>query len=116
MEIKTRAVRHSTYFKSLPESVQTYLNGDHELIKRRVNGITELLKKEYTLLQIDELFQKKGRLKHEPHEIAFFLETKSFSLPEGFSEIHTLTILINLETDLQRYDRQLCPSIGGGAR
>lgn len=113
---KTRAVRHSRYFKFLPESVQTYLNGDHELIKRRVNGITELLKKEYTLLQIDELFQEKSRLKHEPHEIAFFLEAKSFSLPERFSEIHTPTILINQETDLHRYDRQLCPSIGGGAR
>lgn len=109
---KTRAVCHSRYFQYLPESIQTYIKQEPESLKKRVRGIADLLEKEYTLVQLEELFQEASLLTREVHELRYFLDAKKeLCLPEKINENHTPSVLWDHETDLHIYDQQLYQSV-----
>ncbi|WML26679.1 hypothetical protein [Neobacillus sp. OS1-33] len=113
-EKKPRSVRYSRFFKYLPERVQTYLTIRSEETRSRVKGIKKLLEK-HTLNDIHMALERKERFERAPHELGFILEAREASYPEKLNEIHTPEILLNYETDLNIYDKRLCPSLEGGA-
>lgn len=101
------------FFKYLPERVQTYLTIRSEETKSRVKGIKKLLEK-YSLNDIHAFLKTEQRFERAPHELGFILEAKEVAYPEKLSEAHTSEILLNYETDLNAYDKRLCPSLEGG--
>ena len=46
-----------------------------------------------------------------PHELDIILQTKQVTYPQKWKENHTPPVLIDYETDLQQYDRKLCPTL-----
>lgn len=46
-----------------------------------------------------------------PHELDIILQTKQVTYPQKWKEHHTPPVLIDHETDLQQYDRKLCPTL-----
>jgi transposase len=112
-EKKPRSVRYSRFFKYLPENVQAYLTIRAEEIKSRVIGLKKLIEK-HTLEEIQEVLATEERMERAPHELEFILEAKEASYPEKLKEMHTPEILVNYETDLNTYDKRLCPSLEGG--
>jgi transposase len=112
-EKKPRSVKYSRFFKYLPKRVQTYLTIRPEETKSRVKGIKKLLAK-HTLNDIHVALETEERYERAPHELGFILETKEVSYPEKINEVHTPEILLNYETDLNTYDKRLCPSLEGG--
>jgi hypothetical protein len=111
-EKKPRSVRYSRFFKYLPDNVQAYLTIRTDEIKSRVKGLKQLLKK-HTLEEIQEVLKTEERMERAPHELEFILEAKETSYPEKMNEMHTPEILLNYETDLNTYDKRLCPSLEG---
>jgi transposase len=112
-EKKPRSVGYSRFFKYLPDRVQTYLTIRPEETKSRVKGIKKLLEK-HSLDEIHAVLETKERLERTPHELGFILEAQETAYPEKLNEVHTPEILLNYETDLNTYDKRLCPSLEGG--
>jgi transposase len=111
-ERKPRSVKYSRFYKYLPEKVQVYLIMKPEDVKNRVKGLRKLLEK-HALNEIHELLKTEGRLEREPHELGNILEAKAATYPDKIKEFHTPGILLDYETDLNTYDKKLCPSLEG---
>ncbi|WP_139367992.1 IS21 family transposase [Priestia abyssalis] len=111
-ERKPRAVKYSRFFKYLPERVRLYLTIKPDEIKTRVRGLKILLEK-HTLKAIHELLEVENHFDRDPHELGYLLEAKAATYPEKITETHTPLVLLDYETDLQTYDKKLCPSLDG---
>lgn len=111
-ERKPRSVKYSRFYKYLPENVQVYLIKKPEDVKNRVKGLKKLLEK-HTLNEIHEILETEGHIEREPHELGYILEAKEATYPEKIKEAHTPGILLDYETDLNTYDKNLCPALEG---
>lgn len=111
-ERKPRSVKYSRFYKYLPEKVQTYLITKPEGVKNRVKGLKKLLEN-HSLNDVQEVLTPEGRMEREPHELGYILEAKEATYPEKIKETHTPAVLLNYETDLNTYDKKLCPSLEG---
>jgi len=113
-EKKPRVVRYSRFFKYLPQRVQDYLLFHKNERKTCITGLKYLIQK-YSLQQIHLLLENEEWLKKAPHELDIILQTKQVTYPQKWAENHTPPILIDYETDLEQYDRKLCPTLERGS-
>lgn len=109
---KPRAVEYSRFFKYLPERVRVYLTIKPEEKKQKLKGLKILLKK-YSFEEIHLALDEENRFERLPHELGFLIDAKKASYPEKMPEAHTPSILLDYQTDLQTYDRQLIPQLEG---
>lgn len=109
-EKKPRVVRYSRYFKYLPMRVQDYLLFQTEERKSRLVGIKRLLKK-YSLQQLHIALENEDWLSKTPYELDGILQAKQVTYPQKWEEKHTPSVLLDYETDLEQYDRKLCPTL-----
>lgn len=78
--------------------------------KACLTGLKYLIQK-YSLQQLHLLLENEEGLKKTPHELDIILQTKQVTYPQKRKENHTPPVLIDYETDLQQYDRKLCPTL-----
>ncbi|MCQ6338280.1 IS21 family transposase, partial [Bacillus cereus] len=109
-EKKPRVVRYSRFFKYLPQRVQDYLLLHKDERKTCLTGLKYLIQK-YSLQQLHLLLENEEWLQKAPHELDIILQTKQVTYPQKWKENHTPPVLIDYETDLQQYDRKLCPTL-----
>ncbi|PEJ76843.1 IS21 family transposase [Bacillus wiedmannii] len=113
-EKKPRVIRYSRFFKYLPQRVQDYLLFHKDERKACLTGLKYLIQK-YSLQQLHLLLENEEWLKKAPHELDIILQTKQVTYPQKWKENHTPPVLIDYETDLQQYDRKLCPTLERGS-
>jgi hypothetical protein len=65
------------------------------------------------LQAVHEILDEENRFERAPHELGYLLEVKEATYPEKITETHTPLVLLDYETDLQSYDKKLCPSLDG---
>ena len=46
-----------------------------------------------------------------PYELDGILQAKQVTYPQKWEEKHTPSVLVDYETDLEQYDRKLCPTL-----
>ena len=112
-EKKPRVIRYSRFFKYLPQRVQDYLLFHKDERKACVTGLKYLIQNTHysrlhLLLENEEWLKSSARTRYHIANEASNVSTK-------WKENHTPPVLIDYETDLQQYDRKLCPTLERGS-
>ncbi|WP_257132123.1 hypothetical protein [Bacillus wiedmannii] len=67
--------------------------------------------KKYSLQQLHIVLENEDWLSKTPYELDGILQTKQVTYPQKWEEKHTPSVLVDYETDLEQYDRKLCPTL-----